>query len=96
MCVISVSDLLEDYKNHLRALARSEKTISWYQDILKRYFSFNKRGSSFLPIEKMGIQELTAYILHLQNALKWANNPRINTKQGNFIAFYHTGPCEGS
>jgi len=87
MNINSVPDLLNDYRNHLTALARSEKTISWYLDILKRYFSFNKQGDSFRPIEKMGKSELTNYALHLQSTLKWADNPRISTKQGNLSPF---------
>ncbi|MFC2003505.1 hypothetical protein ACFLV4_06155 [Chloroflexota bacterium] len=33
-----VEEIMDSYRLHLEALCRSHKTISWYLEILKRYF----------------------------------------------------------
>lgn len=67
--------ILEQYGQNLEALNRSPKTISWYMDILRRFFDFLELNGVTKPIHELGKEELRAYILHLQNARRWPNRP---------------------
>jgi integrase/recombinase XerD len=85
-CTWPVSDLLEDYRLNLLALNRSPKTITWYMEILKRYFAFLEAHSLLLPIDKLGTGELKAYILHLNSASRWSNHPVVKKVTGKLSA----------
>ncbi len=71
------TQLLDDYRTSLRAANRSSKTISWYQYILSSYSDFLISEELMKPIDDLGQVELRAYVLHLQNASKWAGSSRI-------------------
>jgi site-specific recombinase XerD len=86
----SYIELMDIYFFHLEALGRSAKTISWYKEILKRYFNFLKSQGLLKPIDKLGTKELMDYIAHLQESVKWPNNPHIKDK-GRLSQFTITG-----
>lgn len=72
-----VKRILDEYRLSLEAANRSRKTISWYLDILGRYFTFLRVNNLVKPINQMGRQELRAYIRHLQVASRWDNRKHI-------------------
>jgi integrase/recombinase XerD len=72
--------LMKLYQSGLKALNRSPKTIAWYLEILKRYFDFLSSKGLAKPIRELGTTELNAYILYLQQATRWANNPHLKNK----------------
>ena len=74
--------MLDYYRSSLMAANRSPKTISWYLEILTRFFAFLKSNSSAGQIEQLGKDELKAYVLHLQESVKWANSPNIKKAAG--------------
>lgn len=76
----SFKELLDTYFLQLGVLDRSAKTISWYKEILIRYFAFLKSQGSLKPIDELGAGELTGYIVHLKKSTKWPNNPHIKDK----------------
>ena len=75
-----VDDLLNNYALSLKALNRSQKTIDWYLDILRKFFDHLSRNNMLKPIEQLGSQELKAYLLHLQQRERWPNNKYIKDK----------------
>ena len=79
---IPTSQLLDEYKFYLEAMNRSPKTISWYQDILGKYFAFQTSNQMLKPVQELGTAELRAYILHLQQTTRWANSPYIRKATG--------------
>lgn len=79
---LSLTELLDQYQLDLEAMNRSHKTISWYVEILQRYFAFLHSNHLLKPVDKLGTQELKAYILHLQQSDKWANNLGIKKPSG--------------
>ncbi|MFC2031978.1 tyrosine-type recombinase/integrase [Chloroflexota bacterium] len=72
--------LLEDYSMSLKALNRSQKTIDWYMDNLKNYFSFLSNSNMLKSIKQLGSQELKAYLLHLKERDRWPKNKYIKNK----------------
>jgi len=82
LSISSRDELLDCYRLSLEALNRSPKTISWYLEILRRFFSFLDSGKSMKPINELGPQELKAYILDLQKATKWSGSPKIKEGKG--------------
>jgi len=77
LIVSSLYQMLDGYQSSLEAMNRSPKTISWYLDILKRYFGFLMASHSSSQIDQLGRKELRSYIVKLQNTKKWPNNPNI-------------------
>jgi integrase/recombinase XerD len=69
----STAALIELYRSRLKATGRSLKTISWYSEILLRYFAFLEKAKLLKSVNKLGKVELEKYILHLQQARKWSN-----------------------
>jgi site-specific recombinase XerD len=86
----SYIELMDNYFFQLEALSRSPKTISWYKEILIRYFNFLKSHGLLKPVNKLGTKELIDYITHLQQSAKWLNNPHIKNK-GRLSQFTVTG-----
>jgi integrase/recombinase XerD len=77
-----LSQLLDDYKLSLETANRSPKTISWYLEILTRYFTFLRSQELIKPACQLGKEELRAYVAHLQNSNRWAGRPHIKSAQG--------------
>jgi len=68
----SIEVLLGEYKISLDAANRSRKTISWYFDILNRYFKFLHGNELLVPIQELGTKELTVYLKYLKTASRWS------------------------
>ena len=84
----SVSILLDQYALSLEVSNRSPKTISWYSDILCRYFSYLREHGLLKPVNELGREELRAFIRSRQNAARWPNNPHISAdKRGRLSAY---------
>ncbi len=79
--------LLEEYRQSLEASNRSPKTISWYLEILERFFSFLDSSGLLKPIGELGSRELRAYIANLQQARRWASCSRISKEKGKLSPF---------
>jgi integrase/recombinase XerD len=71
----SMEDMLDYYRQCLEAANRSEKTVGWYTDILRRFFTFLESTKLMKPVPELGTKELIAYIHHLQDSGKWPNHP---------------------
>jgi len=71
----SMEDMLDCYRQSLEAKNRSHKTINWYLDILKRYYTFLESSHLIKPIDELGKQELQSYIQHLKESPRWPNKP---------------------
>ena len=74
--------LLADYSVSLELLNRSPKTISWYNDILNRYFSFLESNNLLKPIGELGTHELKAYLSQLKSSSKWENKQDTKGNKG--------------
>ena len=68
---------LDEYKQALEAAARSQKTIEGYLQNARKYFTFLETEALIKPVHKLGKKELREYIKHLQNRVRWPNNPHI-------------------
>ena len=69
----SINNLMEEYKLNLEAGNRSQKTISWYLEILNSYFTFLLHNDFFNSgIENVGKPELRAYLQYLKTTSKWS------------------------
>ena len=75
---ISPDSLISEYQIELVALGRSPKTISWYLEILHRYFSFLRDQGLLRPLQQIGRRELSVYVLHLQSSTRWPGKQRGN------------------
>ncbi len=84
---LSPRELLEEYQLALQAENKSPRTISWYLDILARYFRFLASKRLLKPIEQMGPAELRAYLLYLQKADRWSGHPNIGQGKGPLSPF---------
>ena len=80
-------EIIEQYKYSLEAANRSQKTISWYLDILYRYFNYIETYEHNKPIDELGRHELESYIKHLQNSTRWSNSPNNRHDKGNLSPF---------
>ena len=74
--------MLDWYRLSLVAANRSPKTVSWYLEILTRYFSFLQSHHFPGQIQQLGRDVLKAYVLHLQESVRWANSPHIKKAGG--------------
>ena len=79
--------LLAEYRLSLEAANRSLKTISWYMDILHKFFTFVDSKKPVKLISDIDSKELRAYVLHRQTTTKWASSPRIKKIQGKLSPF---------
>lgn len=84
---VKITDVLNDYRLSLEAANRSPKTISWYLDILNRYFAFLESNGLLKPTRELGKQELTRYLLYLKNSTRWPNNPYMKENRGKLSPF---------
>ena len=83
-----INSLLLQYKLNLQAGNRSAKTISWYFDILEKYFSFLETNKLLKPIEELGKAELEAYVLYLQGrTTRWESHKHMKPAQGGLSPF---------
>jgi hypothetical protein len=46
----SMEDMLDYYRQCLEAVNRSEKTVGWYTDILRRFFTFLESTTLMKPV----------------------------------------------
>lgn len=74
---LSVAGLLDQYRLYLEASNKSPKTISWYLDILRRFFNFLELNNLMEPVDELGKEALEAYIIHRKTTKRWLNNPHI-------------------
>jgi len=84
---ISPGTLLDEYRVCLGVLNRSPKTISWYLEILKRYFAFLEMGKLLRPINEISKKELSAYVVHLQSSTRWADKRGTDGDKGKLSAY---------
>ncbi len=84
---LSWGELLDDYRLTLEALNRSPKTISWYLEILNRFFNFLESSNLLKLMPELGSSELTAYILYLQNSKRWPNRKHNGKDLGKLSPF---------
>lgn len=84
---LDIEDLLSAYRRYLEAANRSPKTISWYFEILHRFFDFLDFNNLTKSIPDIGREELRTYILHLQSARKWPNSPHIKADKGSLSPY---------
>jgi site-specific recombinase XerD len=85
---LPVASLLAEYRTSLESLNRSRKTISWYLDILTRYFAYLEGKGNGKSLAELGRQELKGYVLYLQNASRWPRNPHIEDKNRGRLSPY--------
>ncbi len=78
---IQVNSLLGTYNLHLVAGNRSEKTRSWYEQILTKYFAFLESTGVVKPITELSQTELKSYILDLQQRKRWPNNKHTHDEK---------------
>jgi len=79
---LNIEDLLAAYRRHLEAANRSPKTISWYAEILHRFFGFLRVNDLTQSVQDIGREEVRTYISYLQGARKWPNSPYIRAAGG--------------
>jgi integrase/recombinase XerD len=84
---LDTEDLLSAYVRHLEAANRSPKTISWYMEILRRFFDFLDGNGLTKPIGDIGRDEVRTYIRYLQSVRKWPNSPYIRPDKGNLSPY---------
>ena len=84
---LQIEDLLSAYIRHLEAANRSPKTISWYTEILRRFFDFLNLNNLAKPVGDMGKEEVRTYIRYLQSTRKWPNSPYIKGDQGSLSPY---------
>jgi len=70
---LSWKDILYEYRLSLEAYNRSPKTISWYLEILNRFFKFLESSNLLKPMPELGRGGLTEYTHFLQNSKRWPN-----------------------
>lgn len=74
---LSWETILDEYSEALQATGRSEKTIDGYRESLIDYFTFLETHGLMNPVDRLGLKELTSYLIHLQKRDRWPNNPHI-------------------
>jgi site-specific recombinase XerD len=84
----SIEELISEYRLHLEATNRSQKTISWYLDILHKFF-LNIIPSQEISkqIGDIGRRELDAYILQLRQSKRWPNKAEHKKDYGKLSPF---------
>ena len=80
-CIPPINDLLAEYLQELEILGRSQKTITWYHDILVKFFASIGSHSATESVANIGKPELKVYILHLQQRVRWPNNKHIHDEK---------------
>lgn len=78
----SVVEMLDYYRQSLEAANRSHKTISWYMEIVFRFFSFLESSKLMRPIPELGREELREYTRYLQDSGRWPNRQGTKEEKG--------------
>jgi site-specific recombinase XerD len=69
--------IIDEYELHLEAINRSQKTISWYLDILRNFFFVFLLSRGMMgQISGIGRREVDLYIKQLQQSKRWPNKNR--------------------
>ena len=84
---LNIEDLLSAYRRYLEAANRSPKTISWYMEILRRFFDFLDSNNLTKSVGDIGREEVRTYILHLQSVRKWSGSPYIKANKGSLSPY---------
>ena len=84
---LQIDDLLSAYRRDLEAANRSPKTISWYMEILHRFFDFLDFNNLTISIQDIGREEARTYIMYLKSARRWPNSPYIKADKGNLSPY---------
>jgi site-specific recombinase XerD len=82
------TDLLKQYRLHLKVLNRSQKTITWYNEILTRFFKFLDSNYIMKPLGEISAEDLEAYIKYRNTTKRWPNNPYISEKNKGKLSPY--------
>jgi site-specific recombinase XerD len=82
-----VENLFKEYSLYLQALGRSEKTMSWYLQILNRFFAFLESNQEPDDISRIDRKVITRYILHLRESPRWPGKNFIGNDSGNLSPF---------
>lgn len=79
---LTLEDLKEYWEFHNRTEGKSEKTIKWYNDVLRLLEGFLETEGLSTFIDDVGEPEVRAFIHHLQNKTKWVRrNGRAVTER---------------
>lgn len=74
--------IIDDYLNDLKLKNLSHSTITWYSDIIHRYFNFLEQSCLIKPVDGLGKKELKLYIAHLQKATRWQGSKHKKGDKG--------------
>jgi integrase/recombinase XerD len=91
----SMEDILDYYRQCLEAANRSDKTVSWYADILRRFFTFLESSKLMKPVPELGIKEIREYISYLQKSVKWPNHQGTVEEKGSLSPYSIQGHVRG-
>jgi integrase/recombinase XerD len=83
----SMEDMLDYYRQCLEAANRSDKTVSWYTDIMRRFFTFLESSKLIKPVPELGIKEIREYISYLQKSGKWPNHQGTVEEKGSLSPY---------
>ena len=79
---LTLEDLKEYWEFHNKTEGKSEKTIKWYNDVLRLLQEFLQTEGLSTFIKDIGEPEVRAFINHLQNKTKWVRrNGRRTTEK---------------
>ncbi len=71
---LTLEDLREYWEFHNRTEGKSEKTIAWYNEVLRKLERFLERERRSTFIKDIGEPEVRAFIHFLQNKIKWSDD----------------------
>ena len=74
---LSWETILDEYKQALETAGKSRRTIDGYLENSRKYFTFLETEGLVKPIHELGKKGLREYVTHLQNRVRWPNNPHI-------------------
>lgn len=79
---LTLEDLKEYWEFHNRTEGKSERTIKWYNEVLRLLQKFLQDEGLSTFIKDVGEPEVRAFIHHLQNKTKWVRrNGRATTER---------------
>ena len=78
--ILTFEEFINRYRLSNRAEGKSDKTIQWYDEILKSFYVHLKNTGNSNGISCLNMENAREYILYLRNKPKFDNHPFIPTQ----------------
>ena len=88
---LGIAELIESYHLSNRAEGKSEKTTTWYKEMLSAFIRYLREEHEMSDLSAFTVSRVRQYVLYLRNKPRFKGHPSTPQKEG--ILSPHTVQC---